>query len=141
MIQFSIFLIVKNPCQHGSVFNTSARNRRINRIIHKTFRITHGLKSAKSKIIIPWYHLHLTVFFIKIIVVNHRTGVTVKIQYEVMHYEITYHAVNIHSFRNIFFAVQFFQCIYQALFITVRNIRFCIVKNIFIAVNFIIRIL
>ncbi|MBR2080418.1 MAG: molecular chaperone HtpG, partial [Oscillospiraceae bacterium] len=56
-----------------------------------------GLESAESKVIIPGDHSHFSVFFIKIIIVYHRTCVAVAVAYVVMNYEITDNAFNIHG--------------------------------------------
>ena len=84
----SVFLAVKNPGKHRTRIHRSAGNGRINRIVYEIRSAARGLKAAERQIIVPWNHGKLSVFFIEIIVVNHRTGIAVKVADEIMHEDV-----------------------------------------------------
>ena len=95
MVKVCVLLIFKNPSNHGSVLDASARNRRVNGIVYEGGCIACRLESPEGKVVIPWYHLHLTVLFIEIIVVNQRAGIAVKIQHKVMNRKVAYDGIDV----------------------------------------------
>ena len=138
VIQLRIFLIRKNPCQHGTGFHCFSGYRCIYRIIHKVRGILCALKSSECKVIIPWNHRQHALLFIQIIIMNHRTSITVKITDKIMYHKISDHFFHIHNFLHVLTLVQLPERCYKPVFIFILNFCFGILKNILVTVIFVI---
>ena len=140
MIKLGILLTCKDPGNHGSVFGIAPRNGRINGIIDQSGGIPHGLKTAEGKIVVPGDHLHLSVFFIKIIVVDHRSGVTVKIEYKIVHRKITDDLFDLHRIRKILTHGKFFKGADQPFLIRLGHLGLGAVKDVLITFHTVINV-
>ena len=95
MIQLGIFLAAENPVNHRPVAS-GHRQGRINIVIYSAGCVV-ALESTKGQIVVPGDHRKLSVILVKIVVVDHGTGIAIPINHKVVNHKIADYRFRIHS--------------------------------------------
>ena len=130
MIPAEVCLVGEDPGQHGAVFYASAGDGGVDGVIDQALRPVCGLKAAEGQVVVPGQHGEEAVLFIQIIVVDHGTGVAVKIQDEIVGGKIADHAVRVDCLLRVFAVRQLPEGLDQTALVGFGDIRFGIVKEI-----------
>ena len=137
VVQRGILLTIKNPIDHGTA--VAAGYRRVNGCVDLAACVS-ALEGAVGQVIVPGNHRETALFFVKIVIVNHRSGVAVAVADKIVDHKIAEDLVDIQNALQTLSLAEGFQGGDQPGLVRLGDVRFGVLEDVGVAVRVVVNV-